>query len=59
MTTWRSIGEDAAAEANKRLREQSLVNQTTAPMREMSGVLNEIKVLLIEIRNLLQDGKQS
>lgn len=58
MTTWRKIGEDSAAAENKRIREQTLVNQTTAPMKEMLVVLQEIKVLLIELRNSVQDLKR-
>jgi hypothetical protein len=47
-----------ADKANARRNSQSdMYRYTTEPINNVNDTLKEIKALLIEIRNLLQDGK--
>jgi hypothetical protein len=49
-----------ADQANARLASQSdAYRSTTEPLNRINDTLKEIKALLIEIRNLMQDGKSS
>ena len=55
MTTYRDMGIQAAAQANERIRQESLAYQsTTAPLIQVNDTLKDIKLILTEILELLK-----
>jgi hypothetical protein len=57
MSTWDEIGAKNAREANERMRQDANARASVAPINSVNKTLNEIKALLIEIRNAIKDTK--
>ena len=57
MTTWDELGAKNAREANERMRQDANARASVAPINSVNKTLNEIKALLIEIRNAIKDTK--
>lgn len=55
--TWKDSGYQAAREANERMRQDNNARAAVGPINAVNDTLREIKALLIEIRNAIQDKK--
>lgn len=55
MTTYKDMGIQAAAQANERIRQESLAyHSTTAPLEKINDNLKDIKLLLTDLLVLLK-----
>jgi hypothetical protein len=55
MSTWQEEGARAARELNERARQESNARASVGPINEVNQTLKEIKALLIEIRNAINN----
>ena len=55
MSTYRDMGIQAAAQANEKIRQESLAyHSTTAPLERINDSLKDIKLLLTDLLVLLK-----